>query len=87
MGRKYIKVIAEFSEEGLITPLSLILDDQIYEIIKVVEVKRVAATKIGGTGYRYEVVADNKTIYIWLEDVVFSKTIGARWFMDSEALS
>ena len=87
MGRKYIKVIAEFSKEGIIAPLSLFIDGNSYEITKVIESKRMAATKIGGTGYRYEIVVGNKTQYIWLEDVVFNKTIGAKWFIDSDALN
>ena len=59
MSKKYTKVIAEFSEDGIITPLSLFLDGEKYDVSMVVGTKRIAAD-IGGTGYCYELIVDNK---------------------------
>jgi len=82
VGKRYIKVITEFSEAGQITPLSLIWDGQSYEVTKVIRVSRAASLKAGGTGYRYEVIIDGQQRFLWLEDVEFNKAIGARWFAE-----
>jgi hypothetical protein len=80
----YVKVIAEFDIDGRITPLELIWeDDRRFEITRITDVRRSASTKAGGTGYRYTVVIEGKERYIWLEDTVFNKTIGAKWFVES----
>ena len=82
MKKKYVKVIAEFDEDGRITPIQLIWDDdRRFEISKVSNVGRVASS-VGGTGYRYTITIENKERYIWLEDVKFDKAIGARWFIE-----
>ena len=81
MSKRYVKIIAEFAEDGRITPLKLIWDDgQGYEITKILDVSRAAST-VGGTGYRYEVIIEGKRRSLYLEDVVFNKAIGARFFV------
>lgn len=81
----YVKVIAEFSEDGLITPLELIWDDERkFEITHVHDIRRAASTKAGGMGYRYTVTINGERRFIWLEDIEFKKTIGARWFVEAK---
>jgi hypothetical protein len=81
--KKYVRVIAEFSEDGRITPLEIIWDDDSrYTITKIKDVRRACSTRAGGTGYRYTVIIEGSERNIWLEDVVFNKTIGARWFVE-----
>ena len=83
--KKYVKVIAEFDIDGRIIPLELIWDDgSKFEITHIHDVHRAASLKAGGTGYRYTVTIDGKQRYIWLEDIVFNKTIGARWFVERD---
>lgn len=83
MDKLYVKVVALFDEDGKITPLEIIWEDgRRYEITHIHEVVRSASTKAGGTGYRYTVTVDGKRRCIWLEDVVFNKTIGAKWFVE-----
>ena len=83
--KKYVKVIAEFSESGALSPLELIWDDgQRYKITHIHDIRRAASTKAGGIGYRYTVIVEGKKRYIWLEDNVSSKTAGARWFVETK---
>ena len=85
MEKKYVKILAEFDEEGRITPLELIWDDdRRFEITQIKDVRRVASTKAGGTGYRYTVTIEGQQRYLWIEDTMFNKTIGARWFIESK---
>ena len=85
MGKKYVKVIAGFDKDGHITPLKLIWDDeQSYDITKVINVNRAASAIAGGTGYRYEVIIEGKKRFLWLEDIVFNRAIGAKWFVEAK---
>ena len=52
----YVRVQAEFDEEGNITPLSVKWENgRVYEIDRVLDVRRSASRKAGGTGMRYTV--------------------------------
>ena len=82
MIKKYVKVIAHFCLKGELTPLEIIWeDDRRFEITRAGNIQRVASST-GGTGYRYEIIVDNKRRYLYLEDVKLDKTIGARWYLE-----
>lgn len=77
-----MKVIAEFDEEGNITPKVLIWEDgRELKITHAHDARRMASTA-GGTGYRYSITIDGEERCIWLEDVKFNKVIGGRWFVE-----
>jgi hypothetical protein len=55
MARKiFLKVVAEFNEEGGITPLSLTWEDgRRYAIDRVTDISPAVSFKVGGCGIRY----------------------------------
>ncbi len=57
MARKvFVEVTAKFDTEGRIIPLSLLWEDgTVYEINRVLDVRRAASLKAGGMGIRYTV--------------------------------
>lgn len=81
----YVTIIAQFDKYGNIKPLELIWEEgRKFAITQIHNVCRAASTKAGGTGYRYTVTIEGQKRNIWLEDIVFKKTIGARWFVEKK---
>ena len=65
----YVRVQAEFDEEGNITPLSVKWENgRVYEIDRVLDVRRSASRKAGGTGMRYTVRIGRKQTLLFYED-------------------
>lgn len=77
MARKvFVEVTARFDTEGKITPLSLVWEDgTVYEINRVLDVRRAASLKAGGTGIRYTVKIGGKQSYLYFED--------PKWFVEA----
>jgi hypothetical protein len=64
----YIEIIARF-KDGTIYPLFIIWHNgQKFTIDKILDIKRAAATNVGGVGVRYTCRINNKVTYIWLDD-------------------
>ncbi len=59
----YVTVRADFDQQGNITPLSVKWEDgRIFEIDQILDVRRNASFKAGGTGLRYTIrIGSNKT--------------------------
>ena len=73
--RKNINVIAKFSEDGTVTPLYILWDEiRIYEIDKVLDIRKRASTRGGGMGLRYLCRIKNQERFIWLDDYT--------WFLE-----
>jgi len=71
----YVTVKAIFFPEGLLRPISLIWEDgREYMIDKVLDIRRAASLKAGGTGLRYTCRIANKETYLFFEE--------GRWFME-----
>ena len=52
--RVYVRVIVEHNSDGGVRPLSIEWEDgSIFEVDRVLDVRRAAATKAGGRGIRY----------------------------------
>ena len=52
--KKYVSVLAEFTEDGVLLPLVILWEDGTrYEIDFVSDCRRAASLKAGGTGMRY----------------------------------
>lgn len=65
----YVRVQAEFDEEGNITPLSVKWENgRVYEIDRVLDVRRSASRKAGGTGMRYTVRIGWNQTHLFYED-------------------
>lgn len=78
MARKvFVEVTARFDAEGKITPLSLLWEDgTVYEIDRVLDIRRAASLKAGGMGIRYTVRINGKQSYLFYEE--------PRWFVEAK---
>ena len=64
----YVEVVASFSEDGMLLPLSLIWEDgKKYLIEKVSDIRQAAAMKAGGQGDRYTISVSGKETYLFFE--------------------
>ena len=74
--RAYVKVVAEFSPEGAVMPLSVEWEDgRRFDVDKLLDVRRAAATKAGGQGMRYTVRIGGHETYLFEDD--------GRWFVEA----
>lgn len=69
----FVGVNAKFEPDGTLTPVSVIWEDgRIFEIDKILDVRRAASLKAGGIGTRYTVRIGHRETFLFLED--------GRWF-------
>ena len=69
----WVDVTARFDADGKITPLSITWEDgRLYEIDRILDVRRAASLKAGGSGIRYTVRIGHTETYLFLEE--------DRWF-------
>ena len=67
--RKNITVIAKMDNNANVIPLKIIWEDgRIFEIDKILDIRKKASTKGGGKGLRYTIIIKNQEKYIWLDD-------------------
>lgn len=78
MARKvFVDVIVRENKDGRKHPISLIFEDgKTYSIDRLIQVKRCAAMKVGGTGIRYTVSICGKETYIFEN--------GGKWFVEAK---
>ena len=77
MSRKvYIEVAAVFSPEGQVMPRQIRWEDgTLFQVDRVVDIRRAAATKAGGCGLRYTVRIGDRQTYLFLDE--------DRWFVEA----
>lgn len=76
----YVDVIAEFSKEGRLIPKSIRWEDgNVYEIDRIIDVRRAASLKAGGVGMRYTCIIHSQEKHLYYEDnnLWFMEKIGA----------
>ena len=74
--RAYVRVVVEFSAEGGVRPLEIEWEDgRRYEIDRLLDVRRAAATKAGGQGMRYTVRVCGHETYLFEDE--------GRWFVEA----
>ncbi len=67
--KTYVEVEVKFDTDGNILPLKIIWQDgKEFLIDRVVDKKRAASMKAGGTGMRYTIRINGKTTYLWHEE-------------------
>lgn len=78
MTRKvYVSVTARFDEKGSLTPLSIKWEDgTVYEIDRILDVRRAASLKAGGIGTRYAIRIQGKATYLFYEE--------PKWFVEGK---
>ena len=71
--KKYVEVISDTSEEGVVTPLQIVWDTGVrYRIDRVLDRRQAHSLKTGGTGMRYTVRVGGTTTHLWYEAKVAS---------------
>lgn len=70
MARKvYVGVNVDYSPEGVVLPRSLVWEDgRRFAVDRVLDIRKAASLKAGGTGVRYTVVVRSKQSYMWFDD-------------------
>lgn len=80
----YVNVIATFSNDGRILPLSITWEDgREFKIDQVLDIRQAAAMKAGGQGDRYTVRVQGRDKYLFFERnaSIGGNNIG-RWFVE-----
>lgn len=74
----YVKVTVVYDDEGNVTPLSIEWEDgKIYEIDRILDIRKAASTKAGGIGMRYTIKIGRTTTYLFFD--CFNK-----WFVEKK---
>lgn len=74
--RTYVKVTLEVSPEGGVRPLTVEWEDgRSFEVDRLLDVRRAAATKAGGQGMRYTVRILGRETYLFEDE--------GRWFVEA----
>lgn len=78
MARKvFVEVTAKFDVDGTITPLSIKWENgAIFEIDKVLDIRRAASLKAGGQGIRYICRINGHQTFLFYEE--------PRWFVEGK---
>ena len=67
--KKYVEVAVEFGTDGRMTPTAIRWDDgRMFEITRVLESRRAASLKVGGTGMRYLCEIGTTRTFLYFED-------------------
>ena len=76
--RAYVKVAVEVSPEGSVRPMEVEWEDgRRFEVDRLLDVRRAAATKAGGQGMRYTVRILGRETYLFEDE--------GRWFVEARA--
>ena len=80
----YVAVSADFNNEGVMIPRSLVWEDgTTYTIDRVKEIRQAAAMRAGGQGDRYRIYVNGQQSYLFFERSpnLSGNNIG-RWFVE-----
>lgn len=72
--KNYVEVTAVFDKEGVITPTEVKIDDERFEVDRVMDIRPAASLKSGGAGIRYTCRIQGRETYLFLEET--------RWFLE-----
>ena len=74
--RAYVKVVVEYDADGKVRPLSVEWKDgRRFDVDRLLDVRRAAATKAGGQGMRYTVRIMGRETYLFEDE--------GRWFVEA----
>ena len=72
MGKKFVSVIAKFTDLGKVTPLSILWNDgRRFDIDRVDDARRAASLKGGGIGIRYTCMIRGRQVYLFKDEDVW----------------
>lgn len=70
-----VEVVVKYTRDGERIPVQLVWEDgRVFEIDRVIDMKKAASLKAGGCGLRYRCKVRGKETCLWLED--------EKWFME-----
>jgi hypothetical protein len=73
----YIRVVAEFDEQGRLSPRSLTWEDgRPYSIDRVLDISPAVSFKVGGCGIRYICRIQGRLVYLFQD--------GNRWYLEGQ---
>lgn len=76
MRRVYVRVVVQIDEAGGVRPLSVAWEDgRTFEVDRLLDVRRAAATKAGGQGMRYTCRILGHETYLFEDE--------GRWFVEA----
>ncbi len=76
--KAYVEVQAQFDADGNVWPSVIFWEDGTrYRIDQILDMRRAASLKAGGTGIRYKVRIGRNYSYIWREE-------DDRWFVEAK---
>ena len=75
--KRYVRVLAETTEEGTIVPLEVVWDTGTrYHIDRVLDCRQARSMRTGGSGMRYTVRVSGRDTFLYYE--------GPRWFVEAK---
>lgn len=73
--KKYVDIMAVFYADGQMKPITIIWEDgRKFEIDRILDIRRAASLKAGGSGIRYICMVSGKQVTLFLEE--------NRWFIE-----
>ena len=77
--KTYVQVTARFDEDGEVTPIAVTwADGRVFCIDRVLDRRRAASLKVGGTGMRYLVEIGGRRTFLYFEDPA--------WFVEEKVV-
>ena len=75
--RAYVRVLVDVDEDGRARPVRIFWEDgRAFDVDRLMDVRRAAATKAGGQGVRYTCRIRGREIYLFEDD--------GRWFVEAK---
>ena len=80
----YVRVRADFSEEGIMLPREITWEDgKKFEIDRILDIRQAPALKAGGQGDRYTIMVQGKQSYLFFErSTNLTGNVIGRWFVE-----
>lgn len=78
MQKLFVDIIVKMTKEGVVLPIKILWEDgRVFEIDKIVNIRRAVSIRSGGYGIRYLCIVKNRRIFLFLED--------NKWFLERAA--
>lgn len=72
--KEYVEVVAKFDLDGRILPMLVKIEDDKFEVDRIMDIRPAASLKSGGAGIRYTCSIMGRQSYLFLEE--------NKWFIE-----
>lgn len=76
MKKTYVGVLTEFDENGKKIPMKIYFNNTVYNIDRVLDMKKSVSLKVGGIGERYTIRICGKETFLFFEN--------GKWFVEEK---